>query len=235
MSNSNNSISKELEFSVANCEDVSELIEFIVCEFFTRFPLTEILRLQVEVEVRPWLGQYVAHIVSKNCTVLVRDQAHNNRIAAAAINDIVNQDRSEEDISLVSFNNPEQWPAWGRICQLLDILHTDVQFDRYPILSLDLMTVGRDYAGQGLSKECANATIRQAQLRNIAMVKVEAFNNFMAKGLSTIGFELVKTVNYNFYANNNGEKPYATDSVHNKAQLFVFDTSKSKFRNGCYV
>ena len=232
MSNINGSITKELVFSIANCDDVPELIDFIVGEFFTRFPLTVILKLQVDEEVGPWLGKYVAHIVSKKCTVLVRDAALNNRIAAAAINDIVNQDRCEDDISLISFNNPEQWPAWGRVCQLLDILHSDVKFDRYPVLSLDLMTVGRDYAGQGLSKDCVNATIRQAQLRNIGMVKVEAFNNFMAQGLNTIGFELVKTVNYNFYANGNGEKPFATESIHNKAQLYVFDTSKSQFRNG---
>lgn len=86
--------------------------------------------------------------------------------------------------------------------------------------------------GQGLSKECVNATIRQAEVRKIDMVKVEAFNKFMAKALNTVGFELVKTVNYNYYANSNGEKPYATKSIHDKAQLFVINTNH---RNGCYV
>lgn len=138
-------MSKKLIFSVASSSDVPELIEFIIEEFFTRFPLTDILRLQVEEEVRPWFGQYVSHIVSKDCTVLVRDPVMNNRIAAASINDIVCQDRSEEDISIVSFNNPDRWPAWAKFCQLLGILHADVKFDHYPVLSLDMMTVGKYY------------------------------------------------------------------------------------------
>ena len=241
-----------LVFSVAGTGDVPELIEFLAEEYFNRFPPADILHLEVEKEVRPWLGEYVANVVSKDCSILVRDPAHSNRIAAAAVNDIICEDRPKEDIGLLSFNDPDRCPNWAKYCQLLDVLYTDVKFDRYPVLSLDLMTVGRDYEvifvflviefivviellriasmtqGHGLASECVSATIRQAQQRNIDMIKAEAFNQFMAKALNKVGFDLVKAVNYNFYVNRSGEKPYSTDSIHNKAQIFVINAGKAE-------
>lgn len=135
----------DLVFGVARTQDIPELIEFLAQEYFNRFPPADILHLQVEKEVRPWLGEYVANVVSKGCSIIVRDPARSNRIAAAAINDIITKDRSKEDISLLSFNDPNRWPNWAKYCQLLDVLYADVKFDRYPVLSLDLMTVRQDY------------------------------------------------------------------------------------------
>jgi hypothetical protein len=82
--------------------------------------------------------------------------------------------------------------------------------------------------GHGLAKECVSATIRQAQQKDIDMVKAEAFNQFMAKALNKVGFDLVKAVNYNFYVNRSGEKPFSTDSIHNKAQIFVINAGKAE-------
>ena len=56
-----------LVFDLIGPTDVNEVSEFVMNEFFHRFPLRDIL--QVDKEIRPWIGSYVAHVCSKNFSV----------------------------------------------------------------------------------------------------------------------------------------------------------------------
>ncbi len=53
------------------------------------------------------------------------------------------------------------------------------------------------------------------------MIKVEAVSEFMALGLSKMGFEVMKEVDYN-ELEIDGEKPFVTTSIHQKAKAFIF-------------
>ena len=127
--------SPNLIFDLAGPSDVKELSNFIMDEFFHRFPLRNVL--DVEKEVRPWIGQYIDHVSKKEFSIILRDITNENRIVAAAINDLDYKDRIEEDISLVSFADPIERPGWQKICRLLVELHLDLNCD--PVLSIDLM------------------------------------------------------------------------------------------------
>lgn len=124
-----------LIFDLAGPSDVKELSEFVMDEFFHRFPLKNVL--DVEKEVRPWIGQYIGHVCTKQFTLILRDITSGNRIAAAAVNDLDYKNRTEEDISLISFADPIERPGWQKICGLLAELELDLNFD--PVLSIDLM------------------------------------------------------------------------------------------------
>ena len=58
-----------LVFDLIGPTDVNEVSEFVMNEFFHRFPLRDIL--QVDKEVRPWIGSYIAHVCDKNFSVNV--------------------------------------------------------------------------------------------------------------------------------------------------------------------
>jgi hypothetical protein len=124
-----------LIFDLAGPSDVKELSEFVMDEFFHRFPFKNVL--DVEKEVRPWIGHYIGHVCTKKFTLILRDITSGNRIAAAAINDLNYKDRTEDDISLISFADPIERPGWQKICRLLAELELDLNFD--PVLSIDLM------------------------------------------------------------------------------------------------
>ena len=124
-----------LVFDLAGPSDVKELSDFIMEEFFHRFPLKNVL--DVEKEVRPWIGQYIGHLCTNQFFILLRDITKENRIVAAAINDLDYKDRKEEDISLISFADPIERPGWQKICGLLAELELDLDTD--PVLSIDLM------------------------------------------------------------------------------------------------
>lgn len=209
-----------LIFHLVEPHDVPQLTEFIMTEFFHRFPLKD--TLEVEKEIRPWIGQYISHVCSKNVSIFLRDTSNNNRIAAAAINDIDHKTRPIEDISLVSFADAIERPGWQNVCDLLEMLHEGFNFDDDPILSIDLMTVGEDYTKRGLSAQCVQLTIKLAISKGLHSIKVEAVNEFMALVLAKIGFQLIKEIDYN-QLEINGKIPFATKSIHQYARSYILN------------
>ena len=210
----------DLIFHLAGAEDVEELTKFIMTEFFYRFPLKDAAGFDVDKEIRPWIGKYISHVCSKNFSIILRDTSQGNRISAACINDIDCKNRPDDDIGLVSFNDPMERPGWNKICQLLDELHVGMDLAEDPILSIDLQAVGENYANRGLSSHCTKLTIQLAKSRGMQSIKVEAVNEFMALTLAKVGFELAKEIDYNQFQIN-GEIPFATKSIHQKARLFI--------------
>lgn len=208
----------ELIFDLAGADDVQLLTEFIMKEFFHRFPLKD--NWDVEKELRPWIGQYISHVCSKGVSIILRDTNNNNRIAAAAINDIDYKNRPEDDISLVSFADPIERPGWQNICDLLEILHEGMNLDGDPVLSIDLMTVGQDYAKRGLSTQCTKLTVMLAKCKGLQSIKVEAVSEFMAHVLAKGGFQMIKEIDYN-RLEINGKMPFATEDIHRYARLYI--------------
>ncbi|KAI9559211.1 hypothetical protein GHT06_016000 [Daphnia sinensis] len=197
----------DLIFDLAGADDVQQLTEFIMKEFFHRFPLKD--NWDVEKELRPWMGQYIGHMCSKGVSIILRDTTNNNRIAAAAINDIDYKNRAEDDISLVSFTNPIERPGWQNVCDLLEILHEGMNLDDDP-----------DYVKRGLSTQCAKLTVMLAKSKGLQSIKVEAVSEFMARVLAKIGFQMIKEIDYNCLEIN-GEIPFATEDIHRYARLYI--------------
>lgn len=126
-----------LMFDLVGPSDVNEVCEFVMNEFFHRFPLKDVLH--VETEVRPWIGQYIAHVSSKNISIVLRDVHRGYRIIAAAINDVDYKGRQEEDINLFTFADPDLRPGWYTICSLLSKLNEGLSYNVDPIISMDII------------------------------------------------------------------------------------------------
>jgi hypothetical protein len=126
-----------LIFDLIGPVDVNEVAEFVMNEFFHRFPLKDIL--QVDKEVRPWIRQYVAHVCSKKFSIVLRDIHRGYRLVAAAINDVDHHVRDSKDINLFTFADPYERPGWHRICYMLSELNRGLTFTDDPILSMDII------------------------------------------------------------------------------------------------
>ena len=126
-----------LMFNLVGPGDVNEVCEFVMNEFFHRFPRKDVLH--VETEVRPWIGQYIAHVSSKNMSIVLRDVYCGYRIIAAAINDVDYKERQEDDTNLFTFADPNLHPGWYTICSLLSKLNEGLSYNVDPIISMDII------------------------------------------------------------------------------------------------
>lgn len=210
----------ELMFCIGEPGEEDELTKFIVKELFYRFPLKD--SIDVEKEIRPWIGQYISHMCCKNYSIILRDSSKGNRIAAAAVSDVYCKNRPPADIGLHSFNDPVERPGWERICQILSDLQIGINLGQDPILHIDLVSVGEEYANRGLSSKCVRMAVRLAESRGISAMKIDAVNEFMAKASARAGFQKMNEIDYNQWEYD-GEKPFATkDMVHQKARLYIY-------------
>lgn len=210
----------DLIFHIAEPDDEEELTAFIMMEFFHRFPLKDIDGFDVEKEVRPWIGEYIKSMCSKNYSIILRDTANDNRIAAAAVNDYVPKDRPEDHIDILSFSDPLERPGWQIICDLLCELHKGVDLPTgEPTVSIDLMTVGDGYVNRGLAVYCAILTIQLAKSRGVKAITLESVNEYMSRVSVKAGFSMLKEIDYNQYEIS---LPEATKQLHKKAGLYIY-------------
>lgn len=213
----------ELVFDLVRPVDIEEVTDFLLDEYFPHLPLTKITELNIQLEIRPWIGQYLASVIQKNVSVLVRDTSRSKRIVAACINDITYRFPQKGEIDLFSFKDPIVRPNWSKICQLLEDLYVDVRFDEDPVLSFNLVGVAQGYGHRGLATKLIDVVEKIAKGRRIGLIKNDTVNEYMANAHFQAGFIVAKEINYQFYAKDGGkfDRPFITDSIHNKIRLMV--------------
>ncbi|XP_046638480.1 uncharacterized protein LOC124316527 [Daphnia pulicaria] len=208
-----------LMFDLVGPGDVNELCEFVMNEFFHRFPLKDVLH--VETEVRPWIGQYIAHVSSKNMSIVLRDVLRGYRIIAAAINDVDYKERQEKDINLITFADPNLRPGWYTICSLLSKLNEGLSYNVDPIISMDIIAIGESYCNQGLASLCTQVTIELAEARGIHLIRIAVVNDFMSAMFASLGFQKIREIDMNELIIG-GEKPFAVTDFTQKARVFIY-------------
>ncbi|EFX72904.1 hypothetical protein DAPPUDRAFT_253707 [Daphnia pulex] len=208
-----------LIFDLVGPTDVNEVCEFVMNEFFHRFPLKDVLH--VETEVRPWIGQYIAHVTSKNISIVLRDVLRGYRIIAVAINDVDYKERQEKDINLITFADPNLRPGWFTICSLLSKLNEGLSYNVDPIISMDIIAIGESYCNQGLAYLCTQVTIELAEARGIHLIRIEVVNDFMSAMFASLGFQKIREIDMNELIIG-GEKPFAVTDFTQKARMESF-------------
>ena len=213
--------SPELIFDLIKLSDLCEVESFLISDYFPQLPLSDIIGLNAETEIRPWLAQYLSSVIVKNVSVIVRDTSQENKIVAVSINDLSCANPPKDGVDLLSFSDPSHRPKWTAICELLRDLYVNVDFDPYdPVLSFNLVGVAKNYAHRGLATKLIDIVVKIAKGRRIRLIKNEVVNEYLANAHFEAGFIVVKQINYQFYSKD-GRKPFVTDSVHNKIRLMV--------------
>ena len=215
--------SPELVFDLVRPADIEEVAIFLLKDYFPHLPLTEITEMSVELEIRPWIGKYLASVVQKNVSVLVRDTSRNKTIVAVCINDITYRYSARDDINLFSFTDPVVSPNWTKICQLVKDLYTDIHFDEDPILSFNLVGVAPGYSHRGLATKLIQIIEEIAKGRRIHLMKNEVVNEYLANTYFEAGYVMAKEIKYEFYGKEGEipERSFFTNSIHNNIRLMV--------------
>lgn len=213
----------ELVFDLVRPADVEEVAKFLLDEYFPQLPLTKITGMNNESEISPWIGKYLASVIPKNVSVLVRDTSRAKRIVAVCINDITYKYPARDEMNLLSFDDPITSPNWSKICQLLKDLYADIHFDEDPVLSFNLVGVARGYSHRGLATKLIDIIEKIAKGRRIHLIKNDTVNEYMANAHFEAGFIVAKEINYQFYMKDvaNLKRTFLTDSIHNKIRLMV--------------
>ena len=93
--------------------DAEEVTEFLLKHFFPQVPIGKVVDMDVEAEVRPWLGLFVRSALSSQVCVAVRDARRGNCLAAVGINCIEHRDSSQDIATLDTFvdshHHPKMW------------------------------------------------------------------------------------------------------------------------------
>ena len=210
----------ELNFDVLKSSDTEEATEFIINEFFPQFPMTASLLLDVEKEIRPWLKGYVQHVIDKQLSLVVRDDSDQCRIVALVLNNLFKKKPLEENLTQSSFVDAIKRPIWTKICRLCEDIHGNIGLEQDPFICMEFVTVKKELGQHGLASKCAEVTLDMAKKNGIQLVTAEVVNEYLAKGLKKEQFQVAHEINLNFYVQN-GEKPFASDTIHNKMYLFV--------------
>lgn len=64
----------DLELSILQPEDVHQVSEFLLANFFAQEPLGQCLGLDPDLEVRPWLAQVLQHQIREGLSVAIRSK-----------------------------------------------------------------------------------------------------------------------------------------------------------------
>ena len=208
----------QVKFDLLQRPDVDVAVDFIVDHYFTQLPLTESLRLDVENEVRPWLNEYVGHVMGHQLSLIVRQCDDHNQIVALVLNNLHAKHPHSGDLTQISFADPGKRPVWSVYCKLMEDIRRHVQFDQDPLISMEFVTVSKQWSNRGLATRCVDIVHDLAKKRNIHLITAEVANEFLAKVLAKEDFGDAQVINLNYY-HQHGKKPFVTDSVHDKIRL----------------
>ncbi len=78
-----------LVFQLAGDDDLVDIEEFLLIHFFPVEPLGSLVKVDVQIEVRPWLARFVANVVSERRSIIVRDVSTSpNQLVAVRLNSL---------------------------------------------------------------------------------------------------------------------------------------------------
>lgn len=177
----------------------------------------EILEMDCEKEVRPWLPQFVSSVVASGWSIIVRD--NEGQLAAVRLNLLELKDSNIGMHELVDATNQ---PKMTIVLELLNQLSSSFNFYTMhnvdQVLHLVMVAVSEQFGRRGIASRLAQLSLRRARKEGIRVVVVEGANMFAAKLLLKNGFELVNQILYNDFEYKNS-KPLTTTGIHQRIVL----------------
>lgn len=208
-------------------EEAEEVIEFLLECFLTSPPLRQIHRFDESAETRRplWYMNMIRQYVSQPYSLIVRDQSYSggNKIVAACVNYLElkpNLHHHEEPLT-------DQSVGWIRRALGAELNRGVDLFARYrtdKILKLGSGSIRADLGKMGLVTLMCKLAMNRAYRDGAVAVKAEAFSKFGHRVNFKLGFEIIKTVDYDTFEYPTGVKPlrHLTDILqdHRCCRLF---------------
>jgi len=210
-----------LVFQLAGDDDLVDIEEFLLIHFFPVEPLGSLVKVDVQIEVRPWLARFVANVVSERRSIIVRDVSTSpNQLVAVRLNSLEIKGESHDGLPVNAIEHP-------RMVIVADILHRLCEnFDLYELYGVDrvfhlvMVAVSEQYGRRGIAGRLLDLSVRVARRDGVRVVIMKAASVFAAKLAARASFQMLHEILYNEF-DYNATKPFANSGVHQRIQLMV--------------
>jgi len=223
------SSSSGLMFDVIGIEHLDEVVDFLMKYFFPVVPIGHIVNMDVEMEVRPWIRDFISAILNEGHTLSIRDPSERNQLAAICVNQLEIQTTTPlVGVQILNSIDHEKNPLMLMNATFLEALGGDVDFfAKYSVervMDLTMMAVNPRYASQGLATRLVELTVARARRQlNVTVWKTEAVSEYAARALFKSGFQTIHEIPYDQFSYNGSKPlaPLAQSTHHKKGRLMV--------------
>lgn len=218
---------EELELTTVRQEEKVEVAEFLLAHFFPEVPIGKVVDMDVDLEVRPWVFDFIHLVLAAPSTSIQLRHRTSGRIVAVAINAIGNDDGQEHPPSpdLADFVHPDRHPKMYMNLKFLEELSAvpdDWKFANNKMFNIFMLAVDPHYGQRGLASKLVRLSIQLAASLGIKTVVSQAVNYYAIKTLKKCGFRSLKQLPYGRFVYH-GDTPLANNGVHQGAEFLFLE------------
>ena len=222
------SINDNLVFDSIGMDHLDEVVEFLMKHFFPTVPIGNIVDMDVEVEVRPWVHRFIGGVLQQGQSLGIRDASARNQLAAVCLVQLeVKSAALDSGPSLMDCVDPQKHPLMLMNVVFLEALAGDVDFfHRYGVervIDITMLAVNPSYASRGLATQLIQLTVSRGQCQHdVSVFKTEAVSEYAARAHFKVEFQAIHQIHYGDFVYDGG-KPLAAlvESDHKVGRLMV--------------
>jgi len=145
------------------------------------------------------------------------------RVLGVCLNGAMNRaDEEVYDVNAIECSNKK----FECILKLLTTVSKEAKvFERFPdidkILDIKIISVDESCRGQGICKALVDRTKQLAIEHDFQMLKIDCSSHYSAKAAARLGFEVIYTLHYDEYLDENGRPIFIPPPPHTCAKTFV--------------
>jgi len=220
-------VSDNLVFDTIGMEHLDEVVEFLMKYFFPTVPIGNIVDMDVEVEVRPWVHRFIGGVLKQDQTLCIRDASNQNQLAAVCLVQLEVKSATDSGPSLMDCVDREEHPLMLMNVVFLEALANDVDFfQQYGVervLDITMLAVNPAYASRGLATQLIQSAVSRARCQlDVSVFKTEAVSEYAARAHFKAGFQTIHQIQYDHFVYE-GDKPLAAlvETDHKIGRLMV--------------
>lgn len=160
-------------------------------------------------------------MIKKKISIIVRNDK--GEVVAVCLNDIETEDKTSDDISMLTEVRQEAYPNMYMIVSLLNQLMENQHLFSLSkeIVNLQMLCVSTHYSGRGIASKLIELTKEMTKESGIHLIISEATSDFSYRALSKAGFQDRLQLDYNTFVID-GKKPFETlTGPHQSAYLML--------------
>jgi len=207
---------KTLVADIGRPHEVQEVFDFLQRYFLPSTPIRQVTPCSDDAEdehapaKQLWILELVKESLSMPFTIMVRDPAAENRLAAVLINTMQERSQSQSADEPVDSDRSPGWLARSFLSSLSQGIDIFSLYNTDRVLGIFIVSVGNEYGRLGLATKMFQLSIEMAEAAGAGALESGAVSEFAAKALAKCGFKTIKTVSYESFEMKDGVRPMAS-------------------------
>lgn len=214
---------RELGFEILAQSHWHSVAEFLLDNFFTEVPIAKLVGMDVDREVRPWLGSFVHSALAYPISIGVRNER--GKLVAVCFNVIetaTQQLGGRRLPNIGDYISHDKNPVMSMNMAFVEQLAESAQLDT--AFNIFMLSVSSGYLRRGLARTLIQLSVRLACELGIDTVVSQAVNFYAYKAFESCGFFCAKQLRFDEFKYD-GVVPLANCGVHQTGKLMLLHLS----------